>query len=110
MRACIQALESRRMFNFGPAVDYAAGSNPSATVVADLNGDTRPDIEVANYSSGNVSVLLGNANGTFQAAQSSATGASPASLAVGDFNSDGKIDLVTANANNLSVLIGNGDG
>ena len=72
-RACLQTLECRRMFNFGPAVDYAAGSTPYSTVVADLNGDTRPDIAVANYTSGNVSVLLGNANGTFQAAQSSAT-------------------------------------
>ena len=68
-RACLQTLEARRLFNFGPAVDYAAGSAPIATVVADLNGDTRPDIAVANYSSGNVSVLLGNANGTFPASE-----------------------------------------
>ena len=45
-----------------------------------------------------MSVLLGNANGTFQAAQNFATGASPYPLAVGDFNGDGKLDLVTANA------------
>src|SRR3954468_1948471 len=93
-RACLQTLENRRMFNFGPAADYAAGSNPNALVVADLNGDTRPDLAVANSSGSDVSVVLGNANGTFQPAQNFATGAKPTSVAAGDFNADGKIDLV----------------
>ena len=49
------------------------GTTPSATnsravVVADLNGDGRADLAVAN-SNGTVSVLLGNAGGTFGTAQ-----------------------------------------
>ena len=33
--------------------------------VGDLNGDGDPDLAVANFSSSNVSVLLGDADGTF---------------------------------------------
>jgi hypothetical protein len=57
-----------------------------------------------------VSVLLGNADGTFQAAIDSPTDWSPQSVAVGDFNGDGKLDLTTANSGDVSVLLGNGAG
>jgi FG-GAP-like repeat/FG-GAP repeat len=91
-----------------------------AVAVADLNGDGNPDLALAdNCTSGEVIILLGNGDGTFQAPQSYASGAFIAtSVAVGDFNGDGKIDLavghVTANGTVstgvVSVLIGNGDG
>ena len=59
-------------------------------------------------STDGVSVLLGNGNGTFQAAVNYAAGLSPSSVAVGDFNGDGKTDLAVANlaSNNVSVLLG----
>ena len=60
-----------------------------------------------------VSVLLGNGNGTFQAAVNYAAGNEPDSVAVGDFNGDGKADLAVANrrtAMRVSVLLGNGNG
>jgi hypothetical protein len=69
---------------------------------------------VANeVSSGTVSVLLGNGDGTFQAARSFAAGSGPASVAVGDFNGDGHLDVAVANevsSGTVSVLLGNGDG
>src|SRR5258708_34943123 len=81
--------------------------------VAELNGDGALDIAVANNQfAGSVSVLLGNGDGSFQAAQSYDVGVNPSSVAVGDFNGDGMLDLAVANfySNNVSVLLGNGDG
>src|SRR5260370_2674137 len=57
-----------------------------------------------------ISVLLGNGDGTFQAAVSYAAGSAPRSMAVGDFNGDGKPDLAVANGCGINVLLGNGDG
>ena len=53
---------------------FAAGVSPISVAVADVNGDGKPDLVVANYGNGSVSVLLGNGNGTFQAQQTFATG------------------------------------
>ena len=59
-----------------------------------------------------MSVLLGNGNGTFQAAQNFTTDGYPRQVVVADFNGDGKLDLATANQDgyDVSVLLGNGNG
>ncbi|MCE9524936.1 MAG: FG-GAP-like repeat-containing protein, partial [Planctomycetales bacterium] len=97
---------------FDPIASYAVGPNPQALATGDFNGDGHVDLVTANSDSNTVSVLVGNANGTFVAARDFATGANPRSLAVGDFNGDGKMDVVTGNygGSDLSVLLGNGDG
>jgi hypothetical protein len=110
IRACLETLEHRRLLSFSPAVAYATGLTPSSIIIADLNGDTRPDLALTNSASSTVSVLLGNGNGTFQPALSFATGTAPRALAFGDFNADGKPDLVTANDTGLSILLNNGAG
>jgi hypothetical protein len=103
--------------SFLTAVNYNA-TNPSSVVVGDFNGDGNADLAVANnLQSGQVSVLLGNGDGTFQAAVEYAAGTNPVSLAVGDFNGDGNTDLVVANlgdgsstAGSIGILLGVGDG
>jgi hypothetical protein len=111
-RLRLEALDDRRLPSFSPATMYAAGTIPDAVLTADFNGDGRLDLAVANYGSSNVSVLLGNGNGTFQPAVNSPTGTWPVSLAVGDFDADGRLDLATANSasGDVSVLRGNGNG
>jgi Calx-beta domain/FG-GAP-like repeat len=117
-RLSIEALEDRRTPSFNPAVNYAAGTDPTDVLTADFNNDSVLDVAVANSGGGSVSVLLGNANGTFQGAITSPTGSptgnQPSSLAVGDFNGDGKPDLVTADdhwaSTDVTVLLGNGNG
>src|SRR5438105_15642329 len=83
-RLCLERLEDRCLLSFSPAVSYPVGVNPQAVVTGDFNGDGRLDLAVANHASNTVSILLGNANGTFQPALTSATGALPLSVAVGD--------------------------
>src|SRR5947207_3285190 len=94
-----------------------AGSNPTSAAVGDFNGDGKLDLVEANFNTGNVTILLGNGNGTFQAPRSYGTNGAPTSVAVGDFNRDGKLDLVVTNlvnnsggAGSMGVLLGNGDG
>jgi hypothetical protein len=101
---------------FQTATAFGIGSNskPYEIAVADVNGDGKPDLLTANAGSDSAGVLLGNGDGTFQAAATFGTGtnSSPRSLAVADVNGDGKPDLLTANsvAKSASVLLGNGNG
>jgi hypothetical protein len=92
--------------------EFAAGDSPSSVAIADLDGDSVPDLVTANVLSHDVSVLLGNGDGSFQAAVAFAAGGRPISVAVADLDGDGVSDLVTANvlSDDVSVLLGNGDG
>src|SRR5947209_19712083 len=72
--------------SFAAAVNYTVGSNPHAVAVADLNGDSKLDLVVANSNSANVSILLGDGAGGFGAATNFSAGLTPVSIAVGDLN------------------------
>ena len=116
---------------FSGATIYPAGTAPHAVAIGDFNGDGKEDLAVADYgdpstnAGAGVSILLGNEDGTFQAAQKFDAGAAASSITTADFNGDGKLDLAVANtftvsdigggatessAGGVSILIGNGDG
>ncbi|HXM43940.1 MAG TPA: VCBS repeat-containing protein [Bryobacteraceae bacterium] len=91
----------------------------SGVVIADVNGDGKPDLVIASAVivgesvQAAVSIMLGNGDGTFQAPVNydAAAGGSAGSIAVGDFNGDGKPDIaMTSGVNSVSILLGNGDG
>ncbi len=108
--------------NFAPAVAYDSGTQPFSVAMADVNGDGKPDLLVANSfacegcNNGSVSVLLGIGDGTFQNPVTyGSRGYLTFSVAVADVNGDGKPDLLVTNRNNgsvgsVGVLLGNGDG
>jgi hypothetical protein len=101
-------------FSLAQNSTFPTGANPWAIVTADFNDDGKLDLAIANQNDNTVTILLGNGDGTFTAANGSpiAVGSGPYALAAADFNSDGKLDLVVANQNghSISVLLGNGDG
>jgi VCBS repeat-containing protein len=109
------ALAAAQVSFTGPTSLFA-GSFPNSVAVGDFNGDTNPDLAVANQFSGNVSVLLGSASGTFSGPNDIHVGGYPNSVAVGDFDRDGDSDLAIAaiaddfSRGTISVLFGNGAG
>lgn len=101
--------------SFAPAVTYplAAGSQPEAVALGDVNGDGRPDMAVASVGTDAVQVLLNLGNGAFGAATSYAMGAGtgPLGMAVADVNGDGLPDLLTANhVGSVGVRLNSGSG
>ena len=97
---------------FQAAQTFAAGKNPRSVALADINGDGKADLVVANENGNTLSVLLGNGNGSFQTQQTFATGNIPVAVAVCDVNGDGILDLIAADLrdNTVSLLLGNGNG
>ena len=99
---------------FNPQVKYSAGAgtDPIAIAAADLNGDGKPDLVVADSGNKSISVLINSGTGTFGAAVEYKVGNSPSAIAAGDLNGDGIADIAVTNAsdNTVSVLINNGTG
>ncbi|MGH8569999.1 MAG: FG-GAP repeat domain-containing protein, partial [Gammaproteobacteria bacterium] len=93
LTATLSAAPGPVIFNRAPGSPVAVGEQPLSVAFGDVNGDGRADLAVANSNSNNVSVLLGNGNGTFQSAVNFAAGADPSSVAIGDVNRDGRPDL-----------------
>jgi uncharacterized protein (DUF2141 family) len=96
-------------------MDWGAGGNYN--VVGDFNLDGKADVITSLYSmtsgAGEIMVLLGKGDGTFQPSQFYPAGEFSLSIVSGDFNGDGKLDVAVANASQqgtVSVLINKGGG
>ena len=70
------------------------------------------DGALSDQKSFNVTIVSGNAGGSFGAPRGYGPDRFSSSLAVGDLNGDGRFDVATVNpiSNSVSVLLGNGDG
>jgi hypothetical protein len=117
-------------FSLLPVVTFDSGGyQANSVVVADVNRDGKLDLVVVNCGScygppdithpGSVVVMLGNGDGTFQAAVSySSGGPLPLSVVVADVNRDARLDLLVINeckqnsidCSTVGVLLGTGDG
>jgi FG-GAP-like repeat len=95
-------------------LSYAVGSAPDAILAYSLRDSGVLDLVTVNENSDDVSVLLGNGDGTFQPQARYAVGSFPATVAEADLNGDQRPDLLVANlrdgSGSISVLLGRGDG
>ncbi|HLA25703.1 MAG TPA: VCBS repeat-containing protein, partial [Patescibacteria group bacterium] len=96
--------------SFINAPNLIAGTSPASVEIGDFNGDGKLDLAAANFSSNNVSILLGTGTGSFGSATNFAAGPGARFVAIRDFNGDGKSDLAVANfySNTVSILLGTG--
>jgi len=95
---------------YTPTPNNPVGRAPQALATGDFNGDGRWDLATANGTSDDVSVLLGNGNGTFRSAVSFGVGKIPLALVAEDMDRDGVLDLVLALSGSDQVVVFKGDG
>jgi uncharacterized repeat protein (TIGR01451 family) len=99
---------------FQAAMNFSTGNHPATVAIGDFNGDGKLDLALfqpgANGLAGNVSVLLGNGDGTFQGPKTLALDAGASVMGVADFNLDKKSDLAVLDNSHVDIYIGNGDG
>lgn len=80
-------------------------SHVRGLVASDLNGDSLPDLVVANRGLNELSIYIGNGDGTFGHIGYFAAGGSPTEVLVEDVNVDGLKDLIVINDGADSVII-----
>ena len=95
--------------NFAILINFPSGTAPQSIALGDLDGDSKPDLAVANYLANSISVLRNtgsNGSISFATKLDFASGTKPQSVAIGDIDGDGKPDLATTNydSNKVSVL------
>ncbi len=106
-------------FSVEPPIDLG-NDTPFYLGAGNYAGDGRPDLVVSGFNGTNtlVTVLPGNGDGTFRAAQiavlspiNDGSFLSTSGLSVeGDFNGDGRPDLAVLGSSSVQVLLGAGDG
>ncbi len=99
---------------FGPMLlpPSQTGTLPSPNEAADFDLDGEIDIVTCNTVSGNVSVLLGDGDGTFRPQSLYTVGFGPHGIAVLEANGDGYPDIATSNtgSNDVAVILNDGTG
>lgn len=90
--------------SFGRSL-LTTGTSPEGVVVADVNGDAKPDLVVANSSDDNLTIVRNQGGGSFVADNTMPTGSDFAHyVAAGSFYAGNKADLVVARENSVTLV------
>jgi hypothetical protein len=89
---------------FKAAQNFNLAKIPVSLTVADFNGDGALDLAAAHFPGKQLSVILGNGDGTFGTPKTFKTVAGQFAITNGDFDGDTKPDLAVINGT-LSVLL-----
>ncbi|MBK0380356.1 FG-GAP-like repeat-containing protein [Mucilaginibacter segetis] len=97
---------------FNARVNFPTGEGPASIGISDLDGDGKPDMVVANRTSGSISIYRNTATSgaidrsSFAPSFNLATNSFPNYIEINDVDGDGKPDILVANNtdNNISVF------
>ena len=100
---------------FGLAISTGVDNLSGSATTGDFNEDGYTDLAVSKAYPDfidNVSILLGQGDGTFNESSEYRIGISTWGIIAEDFDGDSHMDIATANAisQNISILMGRGDG
>ncbi len=97
---------------FAPAKLYSGIQGSFHFVLADVNGDCKPDIIMTNDNNAQIAVFMNDGNGAFpSAARYNTPSGLLNNLDVADVNGDGKPDIVASDSNlGVLVMMNNGTG
>ena len=103
--------DSIQSAEIAPKVDLTTLGGPQDIRISDLDGDGIPDIVVANYTVGSISVfrntsVIGNINVANFVRKDFTSGTGATFISVADLDNDGKQDVIVANQgeNTLSIF------
>ena len=100
--------------SFAPRQDLPAGNSPYRVIIADLDGDGKPDLVVANVSGNTISLYRNiSTNGSLTAGSFAPPvdlvtppgSYSPMGLAVADVDGDGKLDIIVSDYDESIVSV-----
>ncbi len=94
--------------SFAGVQSFTTGTRPRIAAVADIDGDGKPDLIIANLTSNNVSVLRNTSTLgaiSFAAKLDFSAGTQPYVVVAGDIDGDGKPDMAVANALSSSISV-----
>lgn len=98
----------------GDPISFAAdGEYPASLAFGDFDDDGNQDIALTRYVAANVTIFLGNGDGSFtEGVTFSAGGQRAGQIAAADFDGDQKLDLafVLVDTPKVGIALGNGDG
>jgi hypothetical protein len=98
--------------SFAPQMNITSFFHADHITLADLDGDSKPEIITADFSGNSMSVWRNMSSGgtiSFAARISYTAGTNPVAVSAGDFDNDGKTDIAVANygSNTVSVFRNN---